>query len=257
MIKLSTENLKLLPKPNDLQNLCKSISALEAIISPDWEDRYYSYQKDWSDSEEFCEMRNGQGDKMLILFSEAGTCINGFAHESEMNGWKNRSIKVKKTFLGKFFNSTEELKTELIQEIPQGVLTGLPKAFDEFVFGEPVKSIGTTFCIWNTKTNTDWKTGEINLPKNEYKDGSEDLLNLLDGNPVTYKKWAEEYYEEEFENRELKIELVEKIYSGTTISKELVLEINPNLEDFDLLWSNLSEIGYEIKKPVGNRVYNQ
>ncbi|MDF1698687.1 MAG: hypothetical protein P1U56_22735 [Saprospiraceae bacterium] len=34
---------------------------MEAIISPEWEYRYYSYQKDWSEIEEFCEMRNGHG----------------------------------------------------------------------------------------------------------------------------------------------------------------------------------------------------
>lgn len=78
-----------------------------------------------------------------------------------------------------------------------------------------------TFCIWNTKANTGWEIGKINLPKVEYKDGSSDLLKLLDGKPMTYKKWAEEYYGEEFENRELKLKLVEKIYSGIAISKDL------------------------------------
>ena len=64
---------------------------------------------------------------------------------------------------------------------------------------------------------------------------------------MTYKKWAEEYYEEEFENRELKLELVQKIYTGTSISKELALEINPELEDFEKLRTDLNEIGYENK----------
>ena len=143
----STENLNLIPKPEDLQKLCKSISALEAIISPEWEYRYYSYQKDWSESEEFCEMRNGQGDQMLIVFSKDGNCINGFAQESEMNGWKNIPIEDKKSFMDKLFGSKKETKTVLTQEIQSGVVTELPQVFNEFVFGEPVKSIGTTFCI--------------------------------------------------------------------------------------------------------------
>ncbi|MBE7635158.1 hypothetical protein F7642_12575 [Tenacibaculum finnmarkense genomovar ulcerans] len=247
MSKPSTENLNLIPNPEDLQKLCKSISALEAIISPEWEYRYYSYQKDWSESEEFCEMRNGQGDQMLIVYSKDGTCINGFAHESEMNGWKNIPIEDKKSFMDKLFGSKKETKTVLTQEIQSGVVTELPQVFNEFVFGEPVKSIGTTFCIWNTKTDTNWKIGKIDFPKDEYKDGSKDLLELLDGKPLTYKKWAEEYYEEEFENRELKLELVQKIYSGISISKELALEINPELEDFEKLKTDLNEIGYENK----------
>ena len=245
MNKLSTENLNLLPNPNELQKICKSISALEAIICPEWEYRYYSYQKDWSETEEFCEMRNGQGDQMLIVFSENGICINGFAHESEMNGWKNIPIEEKKSFAEKLFGSKKEVKMGLTQIIPKGVVDNLPKVFNDFIFGEPVKSIGTTFCIWQTETDDNWKIGKVNLPKDDYKDGSSDLLQLLDGNPSTYKNWAEEYYEEEVDSRALKLELVEKIYEGTVITKELVLELNPELDDFEQLKSDLNEIGYE------------
>ena len=244
MNKLSTENLNLLPNPNELQKICKSISALEAIISPEWEYRYYSYQRDWSETEDFCEMRNGQGDQMLMVFSENGTCINGFALKSEMNGWRNIPINEERSFVEKLFGSKKETKTKLTQIVPKGILDNLPAAFNEFIFGEPVQSIGTTFCIWQTDTDNEWQTGEVNLPKNDYKDGSSDLLQLLDGNPLTYKNWAEEYYEDEFESRELKLGLIERIYDGTVISKDLAIEINPNLEDFEKLKSDLNEIGY-------------
>src|SRR5690606_16297161 len=133
------------------------------------------------------------------------------------------------------------------QTISKGVVDELPKVFNEFIFGEPVKSIGTTFCIWQTKLDNEWKIGEVDLPKDEYKDGSSDLLQLLDGNPLTYKNWAEEYYEEEFESRELKLELIENIYEGTPITKDLAIEINPNLKDFEKLKSDLNEIGYKHK----------
>ncbi len=45
-------------------------------------------------------------------------------------------------------------------------------------------------------------------------------------------------------NRELKLDVVEKIYSRIIISKDLVLEINPEFEDFEKLKSDLNEIGY-------------
>lgn len=203
MNKLSTENLNLLPNPKELQNICKSIFALEAIICPEWEYRYYSYQKDWSETEEFCEMRNGQGDQMLIVFSKNGTCINGFAHESKMNGWRNISIEEKKSFAKKLFGSKKEAKTELTQIIPKGVVDDLSEIFNEFIFGEPVKSIGTTFCIWQTDTDNNWKIGEVDLPKDQYKDGSNDLLQFLDGKPLTYKNWADEYYEKKLRKTNL------------------------------------------------------
>jgi len=120
----------------------------------------------------------------------------------------------------------------------------LPKVFHEFIFGEPVKSIGTTFCIWYTPSDSNWVTGQIEFPKDDYKDGSSDLLKLLDGQATTYKQWAEDYYEEEFDARELKLAAVEKIYQKNIITKELVLDINPDLENFENLKSDLNEIGY-------------
>jgi hypothetical protein len=115
--------------------------------------------------------------------------------------------------------------------------------FNEFIFGEPVKSIGTTFCIWQTETDKNWKIGKIDLPNDDYKDGSSDLLQLLNGDPSTYKNWAEEYYE----NDEIKLEIVEKVFNGEIITKEFVLALNPELDDFEQLKSDLNEIGYEHK----------
>lgn len=238
MQKLSTENLNLIPGPEDLQKLCKSISAIEAIVSPEWDYRYYSYQKNWSESEEFCEMRNGQGDQVLILFTENGTCINGFAHESLMNGWKEIQIVEKKSFKEKLFGAKKEPKTELKQEIFNGVLDSLPEEFNEFIYGEPVKSIGTTFCIWSIQNA--WKIGNVKLPNDNYKDGSSDLLQLLDGNALTYKTWAEGYYEQVFN-----IELIESVFAGNPISKELVLELNSDIGNFEVLKRELEEIGFE------------
>lgn len=213
MKKPSTQNLNLIPNPVELQSICKSIATLEAIICPEWEFRYYSYQKKWSENEACFEMRNGEGDQMLILFSNEGICINGFAHENE--------VLLKKA------------------------IGNLPKGFEGFIFGEPVKSIGTTFCIWQTISSKKWVTGAIDCSKNDYNDGSSDLLELLDGNPSNYKEWAEEYYEEEFEEHELKLELVEKIFDNTVVFKELVKSINPELKDFEKLKMDLDEIGYQ------------
>jgi hypothetical protein len=64
-------------------------------------------------------------------------------------------------------------------------------------------------------TNTEWEIGEVNLPKNS----SNDLLQLLNGKITTYKTQAEEYYEEEFEENELKLKIVESIFKGVVITK--------------------------------------
>jgi len=251
MNQISTGNLNLIPNPIKLQSICKSISALEVIICPEWEFRYYSYQRDWCEDEEVFEMRNGEGDQMLILFSNNGTCINGFAHKSKMNCWRDIKRHQKRSIIDKVFGRKKSLITKLMHEAPTGVLDGLPGIFEDFIFGEPIKSIGTTFCIWQTNSDIEWKTGQIEWPEYNYKDGSSELLQVLDGNPLSYKKWADEYYveyfEERFEDNKIKLNLVEEIYNHTVLTVELVNSINPKLENIERLKSDLQRIGYEHK----------
>lgn len=242
-MKISTKNLENLPEIETLKNLCKSISTLDAIICREWEFRYYSYQNNWDQTlgEECLEMRNGSGDSFFVLFSQNGAIINGFAHESEMSNWEEIEIE-RKGFFKKMFGKKE---TELRQNIWKGVIDNVPNEFKDFILGEPIKSIGTTFCIWRKNEDKYWKIGEVKFPKDKYGDGSEDLLYILDNNPETYKKWALEYYDEHFENNKLKLETVKHIYDFKTITKEIILELNPSIEDFEELKEELKVIGYD------------
>lgn len=245
MKKISTKNLKLLPTGREFQNLCKSISALEAIICPEWNYRYFSYDMNWSRLEEVCEMRDGEGNHMLILFSDSGVVINGFAEESNMNGWRFKSINENESFFKRLFR-LKKVKEELVQEIRKGVTDQLPKEFEKFIFGEPVKSIGTTFCIWQKPFGSNWQIGNIQFSDNEcLNDGSAELLNLLDGYPLTYKKWADVYYEGQFGRPEIDLKTVQEIYQQHKITLSMVKKINPTLEDFEKLRSDLERIGYE------------
>lgn len=205
---ISTKNHISLPDRKTLQKICKAISVLDAIISQEWEYRYYSYNNKWADNEEFCEMRNGSGDQMLILFRQDGCVINGFAHEFE-------------------------------QQDKQKLTTNLPSIFDEFIFGEPVKTIGTTFCIWTTEEKN-WQIGQIET----YEDNSEEMLNIFDGNPQTYIDWATEYFEESYIDSGIPLDTVTQIYNGQILTKEMVLTIVKELEDWEQLKADLNEIDY-------------
>src|SRR5882762_5224323 len=122
------------------------------------------------------QMRNGSGDEFLVLFNKAGAVINGFAHESVMSRRKERPVKPPGLF-AKLFGKK---KTELRQSIWEGVVDTVPGVFTSFIFGEPIASIGTTFCIWRRYTDNSWQIGNIHLPADVYGDGSEDLLFILD-----------------------------------------------------------------------------
>lgn len=240
----STFNLAALPGVDDLKKLCKSISALDALLCPEWEYRYYSYQNDWDTSmgEEFMEMRNGSGDHFFVLFTPKGAIINGQAHESEMSRWEETPVKSNNLFKNLFGPK----KTELKQNIWPGIVDSVPDEFRHFIFGEPVKSIGTTFCIWRKYTDGKWEKGEFIYPDDEFKDGSEELLFILDNRPETYRKFALTYYEDMFEaeHSDLDVNLVNYIYSHNPLTREIALKINPNIEDFEKLKEELAKIGY-------------
>ena len=56
---------------------------LDAILSPEWEYRYYSFNASWGPAQELASMRNGTGDDYAIVFSPAGAWIRVFDHESQ------------------------------------------------------------------------------------------------------------------------------------------------------------------------------
>lgn len=77
----NTVNHAHLPKPKEMQKCCKSLAVLDAILSPEWEYRYYSYNTHWNTAEAVFQMQDGSGDAFFILFQPDGAVINGFAHE--------------------------------------------------------------------------------------------------------------------------------------------------------------------------------
>ncbi|KAA2239531.1 hypothetical protein F0L74_25360 [Chitinophaga agrisoli] len=205
---ISTSNYSALPDRNRLRNICKSIAVIEAIIAEDWNDRYYTYNSKWAKNKEVASMRDGSGDEMLVLFTADGCVINGLAHE--------------------FYPKD---KAKLTQ--------GLPGIYNEFMFGEPVQTIGTTFCIWANSDGA-WQIGQ----PESFADGSEGLLGIFDGQPETYIDWATDYYEDDFEANEDVLKTITDIYQGHTLTTAMVLTINKEFDHWEQLKEDLEEIDY-------------
>ncbi|MES2287818.1 MAG: hypothetical protein V4547_19175 [Bacteroidota bacterium] len=219
---ISTQNYSSLPDRKSLQTICKAISVLDAIISQEWDYRYYSYNSKWADQEEFFEMRNGCGDQILILFREDGCVINGLAHEY-----------------------AQQDKTKLTKN--------MPIVFNDFIFGEPVKSIGTAFCLWTTELRN-WQIGQLE----SFEDNSEEMLNIFDGQPQTYIDWATEYFEESYKESGISLDTVSKIYKGATLTKEMVLSIVDTIQDWEQLKKDLTEINYPFDfNDISNNNYKK
>src|SRR5215468_4022637 len=79
---ISTSNLQDLPDVPTLMRLLQSIAMLDAILEPEWQYRYYSFNARWSESETMASMRNGQGDDFFALFNAEGAFIKGFVHDA-------------------------------------------------------------------------------------------------------------------------------------------------------------------------------
>ena len=205
---ISTKNYNLLPDRRSLESICKAISVLDAIISQEWQYRYYSFNSKWSANERCLQLRNGSGDEMHVLFREDGCAINGFAHEYE-------------------------------QQDKSKLTNNLPAIFNEFIFGEPVISIGTTFCLWTTELKN-WQVGQLE----SFEDNSEEMLTIFDGQPQTYINWATKYFEECYKESGIPLDTVTKIYSRQALTKEMVLSIVDKLEDWEQLEKDLIEIDY-------------
>ncbi|UOR07028.1 hypothetical protein MUN82_07990 [Hymenobacter aerilatus] len=205
---LSTLNPSALPDADALRRLCKSLAALDVVNSPEPEYRYYTYNPAWDIEEELFEMADGEGDQMLVLFRPEGCCINGYLQDYD-------------------------------QPDKAEVTRGLPEAFDEFVFGEPVNSIGTTFCLWYTPAHG-WQTGVV---ENE-DDGSDELLFIFDQQPDTYTDWATEYYLDETDRQPIDPDAVAAVYRHEPLTKAAALAINNELEDWPQLETDLQSIGF-------------
>lgn len=206
---ISTQNPAALPDAAALQRLCKALAVLDALNSPEWEYRYYSYNANWGEGEELFEMRDGEGDQMLVLFRPEGCVIDGYADG-------------------------------LAQPDKAQLTRGLPQVFDEFMFGEPVNSIGTTFCLWYMPAHG-WQIGLVAADKD---DGSEELLYIFDGEPATYATWAEEYYDEDETKQPLDPDAVAAVYRGETLTKAMVQALVGRVADWPQLAAELQEINY-------------
>jgi hypothetical protein len=212
---VSKKILASLPDIESLKKLSQSLAMLDAILSPEWESRYYSFDSKWGKGEMMASMRNGSGDDYFILFNPRGAIIKGFAHESSMSPYANE--------FGKPW---------------PGVLDDVPSEFKDFLT-EPAFSIeDTTFCIWRRYNDQSWQVGKIKNPKEDDPDGSRELLSILDGKPSTYRRFAEEYYETEID-----LLAVKHIYEHKPLTREVISALNANRSRRSLA-KDIKEIGY-------------
>lgn len=193
-----------------LMRLLQSIAMLDAILEPEWQHRYYSFNARWNESEKMGSMRNGQGDDFFVVFNAAGAFIKGFVHDAAI----------------------------VRQKVPaERFYRGLPLEFEECA-KEPASSPeSVTFCLWRLNSQRSWSHSDIPLPGTD-ADGSASLLTMLEGSPETYRAWAMDYYE-----RDIRVEPVAAVYRHEPLTEALIQALNPE-QRLAFLRDDLEEISY-------------
>lgn len=192
---------------------------LDAIIMPEWELRYYSFESGLSPDRSFSigSMRNGSGDDLHAIFGRVGCLIRGFAHEYEMSPYAHDPPKV----------------------FP-GILDDIPAEFYDCraaMHNDWWRDI--TFCVWRKHTDSEWHRGRIDFPDLLDPDGSADLLSIFDGRPESYFSWAEQNYEP----RKFSLAAVRRIFEHRPLTDQIVQDLNPERLLTDLA-TEAQQIGY-------------
>jgi len=141
----------------------KNLAILEAIVCPDWELRYFSYNGTWGNGVEMASMRDGCGSEWFTWFKGNATAYKCFSPE---DGLMTNLDAIKKEF---------------------------PAVFAGFV-NECAFSMQHATCLWYKESSQWVKFG------NEVVH-SIGLEQVLSWEAKDYCSWAREYYERELSER--------------------------------------------------------
>jgi hypothetical protein len=202
-----------LPTPQELLETCRAIATLDLILSPKWEDRFYSFDSKWATGGQMASMRDGSGDSWHVVFSDKGwTALRGFVHES--------------------------LAAEEREALSEALRSACPPELKGFTEEPAFDWKNTTICYFHTGGEASW-TRANNLTTCADIDTFEDgLLWDLTQGPEGYVKHAQSYFAVE-----IPLELVQHVFEQKPITPEIVKRLNPE--------TGFNEIEEELHGTIG------
>ncbi|MEU7070679.1 hypothetical protein AB0B30_08495 [Streptomyces narbonensis] len=220
------DTARALPGIEELRDHSRGLAMLDAVLSPEWERRYYSFDAHWSEREQLASMKDGQGGEYTIVLSPAGAFARVFDHESPMSP----------------FGELADGQTW------PGVLDGVPEAFREYLtepaFTDEDGVHVTTACLWRETGDTAWHTGPVEFDglddhDHDDPDGSGRFLRLLtDRSAEAYAEWASDFYE-----TPVALDAVRHVLALRPLTPEVVAALNQRVTLADLA-EDIAEIGY-------------
>ena len=123
-------NINLLATTTQVRKISQSLAMLDAILMPEWEERYFSFNAHWDDErdEMMASMRTGEGDEYYILFCPRNAL--GKVYTSD-------ALHLSKSQIAKLEDEVPYMLTSFMDE----------EAFD-------VEN--SSFFFWRSRTDKEW-----------------------------------------------------------------------------------------------------
>ncbi|WP_040069055.1 hypothetical protein [Pseudomonas batumici] len=154
----SIRNIDELPSIERVKHVAQGLALLDAIIMPEWEYRYFSFNCNWDGAgkEMMASMRDGSGAEYFMHFTDEG--VAG------------------KVLYGSSLSNAPEC------------LGAMPEVFQRFKVEPAFSTDNASLFFWRGVKQASWCASPGGLE--EYP-----LLGFLVGGIAAYKKLAEDYYE--------------------------------------------------------------
>jgi hypothetical protein len=186
------------PDPRTLGNRAMALAMLDALICPEFQYRYFTFDAAWGDDEQFGAMRNGDGDHWFLHLSDGGAALKGYVQELE-------------------HCDTRALAREIQRKVPAD--------FNAFLHEPSFAMDAVSYFYWRRSGDAAWTKVEHPEPGLKHcADGSADYLSILLAPADCYYDYATDYFE-----CEPPIASIEHIYSMAPLTAAIVKSLNPQL----------------------------
>ncbi|MES2757736.1 MAG: hypothetical protein V4693_10210 [Pseudomonadota bacterium] len=171
---------------------------LDALICPEFQYRYFTFDAAWGDDEQMGAMRNGDGDHWFLHLSDNGAALKGYVQELEQS-------------------DTRSLAREVQRRVPA--------AFNAFLHEPSFKMDAVSYFYWRRSGDAAWtKVAHPEPGLKHCADGSADYLSILLAPADCYYDYATDYFE-----CEPPIASIEHIYGLAPLTPAIVKSLNPQL----------------------------
>ncbi|WP_340013989.1 hypothetical protein [Paenibacillus sp. FSL K6-1318] len=211
-----------------LRKQMRILSALDIIFSEEEWLRVHHYQVELQPGVAWGSINNGAGDHLHVLFTNSGTLIKGFDHESPLSPHARED---------------GEIYPGMYDEVPEALMAVL-RSHEETLDMEDV-----TFCLWQEGDDLQWKVGNwIQLAMTEEDEadargGAEFLLGYIEKNSDDYVDWAKGYYD----LQDLPLEAVAEVYEEKPVTASSIKQLCPE-RDVAAALGELQKRGYAVEQ---------